>query len=43
MATAFASVPGAVHYNPLTDLDGDLEVDGNDLSLLAPSFGDTCP
>ena len=43
LATAFASIPGAVHYNPVTDLDGDLEVDGNDLAILGASFGDTCP
>ena len=43
MATAFASSPGAVHYNPLTDLDGDLQVDGDDLATLGASFGDTCP
>jgi hypothetical protein len=43
VATAFASSPGAVHYNPLTDLDGDLVVDGNDLAILGASFGQTCP
>ena len=43
VATAFASTPGAVHFNPLTDLDGDLVVDGNDLATLAASFGDNCP
>jgi hypothetical protein len=43
LATSFASAPGAPHYNPLTDLDGDLVVDGNDLALLGARFGDTCP
>jgi hypothetical protein len=43
VATAFASEPGVVHYNPLTDINGDLMVDGVDLSVLSASFGDTCP
>jgi len=45
LATAFASKPGAVHYNPLTDLDDDPDhvVDGSDLAILSASFGDTCP
>ncbi|HET9300119.1 MAG TPA: hypothetical protein VFO11_09240 [Candidatus Polarisedimenticolaceae bacterium] len=43
MATAFASSPGTIHYNPLTDLNGDLVVDGVDLATLGASFGDTCP
>jgi hypothetical protein len=43
VATAFASEPGVVHFNPLTDINGDLIVDGDDLSILGASFGDTCP
>ncbi|HEX5042563.1 MAG TPA: hypothetical protein VFV75_06630 [Candidatus Polarisedimenticolaceae bacterium] len=43
VATSFASSPGAVHYNALTDLDGDRLVDGNDLAILGAHFGDTCP
>ncbi len=43
VATSFASSSGAIHYNPLTDLDGDTVVDGNDLAILGAAFGDTCP
>jgi hypothetical protein len=43
VATSFASSPGTIHYNALTDLDGDRLVDGNDLAILGAHFGDTCP
>lgn len=36
---AFGSIPGDLNWNPLTDLDGDLDIDGDDLVILASGFG----
>ena len=39
LAYAYATVEGQTHFNPDADLNGDGQVDGVDLSLLASDFG----